>query len=124
MASLLVVSGPNEGDYYPCGTRTMVVGRDEACPIQIVDSKASRRHAQFRWDETKKSHVVLDMKSTNGTLLNGRTLTAETTLVDNDTITIGETIIVFNQTDFPDKDSALKNWKKRGERAVNTIQQR
>ncbi len=124
MASLIIVSGPNEGDYYPCGNRTLVIGRDEACPIQILDSKASRRHVQIRWDDAKHTHVVTDMKSTNGTLLNGRTLMSETTLVDNDAIVIGETTIVFNDQEFSDKESALKNWKKRGERIVNTVQQK
>ena len=123
MASILIVSGANDGDYYPFGKRTMVIGRDEGCVVQITDSKASRRHAQIRWDETKKNYVVLDMKSTNGTIINGHPLLNEIPLVDGDEVTIGETKIVFCDTEFPDKQSALTHWKKRGERAISTIQQ-
>lgn len=46
MASLTVTSGPHEGDYYPLGRRTLVIGRDEGCPAQIVDDQVSRKHAQ------------------------------------------------------------------------------
>lgn len=124
MPSLLIVSGPNSGDYYPLGKRTMVVGRDEASPVQIVDSKASRKHLQIRFEETRNCHVALDMKSANGTLVNGRTLTSEISLVDGDELTIGESKIVYCAQEFPDKQSALASYKQRGQRGQPTIQQK
>jgi pSer/pThr/pTyr-binding forkhead associated (FHA) protein len=124
MPSLTIVSGPNSGDYYPLAKRTMVVGRDEACPVQIVDSRASRKHVQIRFDDTKNTHVALDMKSANGTLLNGRMLVTEVALVDGDEITVGESKIVYCVQEFPDKESALNHYKQRGQRGTPTIQQR
>jgi pSer/pThr/pTyr-binding forkhead associated (FHA) protein len=124
MPSLTIVSGPNEGDYYPLATRTLVIGRDEGCPVQIVDSMASRKHVQIRYDEPTKQHIALDMKSTNGTLFNGRAVTAEVPLVDGDEITIGSSRIVYYITEFPNKESAISHYKQRGERARSTIQQR
>ena len=41
MPSITIVSGPNDGDYYPLGRRVMVV----------VDDLVSRKHAQIRWAE-------------------------------------------------------------------------
>src|SRR5262245_65497865 len=86
MASIIVVSGPNEGDYYPLGTRTMVVGRDEGCPIQITDDRASRKHFQVRFDPATGKYHGLDMKSANGTWINGRKVESDTALEDNDEI--------------------------------------
>jgi len=123
MPSLTIICGPNEGDYYPLGKRTMVIGRDEGCPVQIVDPKASRKHVQIRFDEAAFQHVALDMKSSNGTRLNGRDLTTETPLADNDEILIGSSRLVYSFREFPDKESALSHFKKRGQRTQPTIQQ-
>lgn len=123
MASITIVAGPNEGDYYPVGKRTIVVGRDEACPIQILDGRASRKHVQIRFDDKAAQHVVIDMKSANGTFINGRSLLTETPLVDGDIITIGESRLVYSAQEYPDKQSALNAWKERGQRAKSTIQQ-
>jgi pSer/pThr/pTyr-binding forkhead associated (FHA) protein len=123
MASITIVSGPNTGDYYPLGKRTMVVGRDEASPIQIVDAKASRKHLQIRFDESKNAHVVFDMKSANGTLINGRALGTEVPLVDGDELVVGESKLVFSLQDFANKESALTHYKQRGQRGQPTIQQ-
>lgn len=124
MPSITIVAGPNEGDYYVVGKRTMVIGRDEACPVQIVDSRASRKHVQIRFDEKGGQHVATDMKSANGTFLNGRSLLSEVPLVDGDVLTIGESRIVFSEQEFPDKGSAMEHYKQRGQRAKSTIQQR
>lgn len=124
MPSITIVAGPNEGDYYVVGKRTMVIGRDEACPVQIVDSRASRKHVQIRFDEKGGQHVVTDMKSANGTYINGRSLVSEVPLVDGDILTIGESRLVFNAEEFPDKTSALAHYKQRGQRSTSTIQQR
>lgn len=123
MPSITIVSGPNEGDYYPVGKRTLVIGRDEACPVQVVDARASRKHVQIRFDERTSQHVAIDMKSANGTFINGRTLIAEVPLIDGDIITIGESRIVYNEQEFPDKASALDHYKQRGQRGRSTLEQ-
>ncbi len=119
MASLIVVSGPNEGDYYPLRTRTIVIGRDEGCPVQIVEGMASRRHLQIRNESGK--YIANDMKSTNGTFINGRELKTEVDLVDEDEITIGSSKLVFSAKDFPDRESAFNHWKQRGQRGKPTL---
>ena len=124
MPSITIVAGPNEGDYYVVGKRTMVIGRDEACPVQIVDSRASRKHVQIRFDEKAGQYVATDMKSANGTFINGRSLVSETPLVDGDLIGIGESRISFSTIEFPDKKSAVEHYKQRGQRAQSTIEQR
>ena len=46
------------------------IGRDADCEVQLSDSKVSRFHAEVRFSEGKWE--LVDLQSTNGTLVNGR----------------------------------------------------
>ncbi len=123
MASLIITSGKHEGDYYPLGRRTNVIGRDEALPIQILDQMVSRKHLQIRFDEKTGRHHAFDMKSRNGVYVNNEKITGEVALCDGDVILIGFTTLLFADRDFKDKDSALRHYKKVGERMRVTVYQ-
>lgn len=116
MASLIITSGDRQGDFYPLGRRTNVIGRDEALLIQILDSMVSRKHMQIRFDEGTRRYYALDMKSRNGVYINNRQIKGETALNDGDVILVGLTALMFVDRDFTDKDSALLHYKKVGER--------
>ncbi len=116
MASLIITSGKQEGNYYPLGHRTNVIGRDEALPIQILDQMVSRKHLQIRFDDKTGRYSAFDMKSRNGVFVNNRKITGEVALADGDIISIGFTTLLFADRDFQDKDSALLHYKKAGER--------
>lgn len=116
MASLIVMTGPQEGNYYPLGHRTNVVGRDEGLPIQILDDLVSRKHMQIRFDKDKGKYCALDMKSKHGVFINGKKIDKETALVGSDEILIGQTALLFTNEDFSDRESALSYFKKVGER--------
>ena len=88
MGSLIVTSGRQEGDYYPLGHRTNVVGRDEALFIQILDHMVSRTHLQIRYDQNTNHYFAFDMKSRNGVYVNNRKIEGETPLKDGDVILI------------------------------------
>lgn len=120
MASIIIVSGPNEGDYYPLGTRTLVVGRDEACPVQIVDELISRKHLQIRSEGT--GHVAADMNSANGIFVNGRRISAEVLLQDGDSIDLGKSRLTYYTDDFNDRESAFAHFKSRGQKSKNTVE--
>lgn len=121
MASIIVTSGTNKGDYYPLGQRTNVVGRDEAVPIQVLDEHVSRKHMQIRFDKDKERYYALDMKSKHGVFVNGSKISEETALADGDQIQIGQTTLLFTDKDFPDRQSALAHFKKVGERIRPTV---
>jgi len=116
MASLIVTNGKHEGDYYPLGRRTNVIGRDEALPIQILDNMVSRKHLQIRFDQSTGRYFAFDMKSRNGAYINNRRMEEETLLKDDDVIMVGMTTLLFTDKDFTDKESALMHYKKVGER--------
>lgn len=120
MASLIITSGQQTGDYYPLGQRTNVIGRAEALPIQLLDDLVSRRHMQIRYDKDKKQYLALDMKSKHGVFINAKKITQETALVDGDEILVGQTTLLFTEKDFEDRESALSHFKKVGERSRPT----
>ncbi len=124
MASILVVSGPSEGLYYPLGKRPTVIGRDEGCSVQVLDERVSRKHIQIRYEEGRNLYIALDMKSANGLYINGRKIEGDCDLRDNDELQIGNTKILFMDAEFPDKASAMNAYKQRGQRMRPTIEQR
>jgi uncharacterized membrane protein len=68
------------------------VGRDKSCDVQIADQTISRTHFQVIYQNGK--YTLLDLGSTNGTLLNGaRASQAE--LRHGDQIKAGEAILFF-----------------------------
>ena len=121
MASIIVMTGTQKGNYYPLGHRTNVVGRDEGLLIQILDEHVSRKHMQIRFDKDNGQYYALDMKSKHGVFINGSKTDNETALADCDQIHIGQTDLLFTEKDFPDGESALSYYKKVGERIRPTI---
>jgi pSer/pThr/pTyr-binding forkhead associated (FHA) protein len=116
MASIIVMTGTQKGDYYPLGRRTNVIGRDEALPVQILDDRISRKHMKIHFNPESGRHSAVDMDSKHGVFINGRKIADETLLNDGDYITIGRTSIFFTVKDFADRESALSHFKKVGER--------
>jgi pSer/pThr/pTyr-binding forkhead associated (FHA) protein len=121
MASIIIATGPQKGDYYPLGHRTNVIGRDEALPIQVLDEHVSRKHMQICFDKDDAQYYALDMKSKHGVFINGRKISDQTPLADGDQIGIGQTTLLFTLKDFEDRESALSHFKKVGERIRPTV---
>jgi len=121
MASIIIMSGPQKGDYYPLGHRTNVIGRDEALLIQILDERVSRKHMQICFKPDEQGYYALDMKSKHGVFINGEKINNETRLADGDQIGIGDTTLLFTTKDFLDRESALSHFKKVGERIRTTL---
>ena len=70
-----------------------VVGREPGMAVNIALAGVSRRHARIVWDG--KSHWIEDLKSTNGTFINGQAVQRER-LRHLDVITLGKKVdLVF-----------------------------
>lgn len=65
---------------------TVLVGRDPAAVVRLVDSRVSRRHAEIV--TLGGESAVVDAGSTNGTFVNGSAVT-RATLRDGDVVSIG-----------------------------------
>jgi len=88
---LTVVSGNERGrsDYVNLSTRA-VVGRDRACDVSYPnDSEMSAKH--FELILAGEYVEVLDLGSTNGTLLNGARLVTQQRIEDRDLVRAGRT---------------------------------
>ena len=116
MASIIVTSGEQKGEYLPLGRRTSVIGRGEALPMQILDDLVSRKHLRIWYNESTNRYDAEDMDSKHGVFINGRKITERTALVEDDEILIGKTTLLFTEKDFDDPESALMHYKKIGER--------
>lgn len=69
-----------------------IIGRGSTATVVLSDSGASRHHARILWSSTIAG--LEDMKSTNGTKLNGTRVTSSP-LDQGDVIQIGDTQMVF-----------------------------
>ncbi|MDR2109048.1 MAG: FHA domain-containing protein [Coriobacteriales bacterium] len=76
-------------------TRQVVLGRELDCGITVNDANASRQHVRLE-QNALGSWKLVDLNSTNGTLLNGRPV-SQAVLRDGDQITIGTTVLEFQQ---------------------------
>ncbi len=112
MAFLLIVSGPNEGDFHPLAKAAVTVGRNEDCTIQVVDAKVSRHHLKVRYDERRHRYLAVDDRSANGVFLNERQIASEALLSNGDVIRIGGSEIIFSEQDFIDRDEALEHYRR------------
>lgn len=117
MASLIIIAGPNEGEYFSIDSDITTIGRGDDCQIQLADERASRNHSQITLDTSSmipgtsvplKRFVLEDLGSSNGTSLNGKILEAGTVMVDGQVIGIGGTQALFTTRDFTSTEEALK----------------
>ena len=89
------------GRQFPLADQAIVLGRSPQCAVFIADQRASRRHAEMRWDG--EVATLNDLGSANGTFLNGRRITATEALRDGDEIAIASAIFTFR-----DPESTLR----------------
>ena len=71
----------------------ITLGRGDQASIQIQANAVSRIHARIYLKDGQPQ--VMDMKSLNGTSLNGRTLTEPTPLRPGDTVVLGEATVIW-----------------------------
>ncbi|MFH1377569.1 MAG: FHA domain-containing serine/threonine-protein kinase [Planctomycetota bacterium] len=79
-----------------------VIGRGADCDLVISEPKASRKHCNLT--RHGDSWVITDLKSSNGTNLNGKRVETDEIINQGDRIVIGVTDIVFQSIDEPDPD--------------------
>ena len=84
-AFLVALTGPLNGQRWAI-SHNLILGREPDCDIVINDRQVSRRHAKII--PGNQSPTLTDLKSKNGTHLNGVTLEGSSALHDGDVIQI------------------------------------
>lgn len=92
---LIVLSG-NEVGQRVLVEQTMVIGRDPSAGLRLTDGLVSWHHARI--EDRGDSWAVVDLQSTNGTLVNGDRI-SERVLNPNDKIVFGSTVVSFELQD-------------------------
>jgi len=93
VASLFVIQGPDRGARFPLpGAAPIGIGRETGNAVQLQDGEVSRRHAEVR--PSGAGYVVADLKSSNGTFVNGRRV-ERSELTGGDQIQVGRTLLLF-----------------------------
>lgn len=94
MMRLTIRAGPQAGQECPLGRGTVTIGRATGCEVLLTDPYVSGRHAQLT--QQAQGLVITDLRSQNGTFVNGQRITAPHLLKDGDCIRVGQTEIVFS----------------------------
>jgi pSer/pThr/pTyr-binding forkhead associated (FHA) protein len=74
----------------------VAIGRSRSCEVTLASPDASRRHAEIV--PVPAGHLLRDLGSTNGTLVNGERV-EECTLASGDRIEIGNELLTFCHVD-------------------------
>jgi diguanylate cyclase (GGDEF)-like protein len=97
-ALLVVLSGPAIGHTYSIGPEPVMLGRGEGSEVLIPDPGISRQHARIELRGDR--FFVVDLGSTNGTLVDGARIKDAEPLRDGNRIQLGSrSIIKFSMMD-------------------------
>jgi serine/threonine-protein kinase len=94
---LLFEAGDEKGRVVQVTGDAFVIGRDDGADLQILDTRASRRHASLKVLPGGNAELR-DLDSSNGTLLNGAPVKSAV-LSGNEKIRIGDTELSFFPVD-------------------------
>jgi serine phosphatase RsbU (regulator of sigma subunit)/pSer/pThr/pTyr-binding forkhead associated (FHA) protein len=105
MAHLLIRRGPNAGHRIRLMKEAMVIGRSPDCDLTVPSPSISRQHARLvlvdgQWQ-------IEDMRSRNGTYVNGRAIEARTPLAQSDRIRICDFEVDFLESNIPTATTQL-----------------
>lgn len=98
MPAFLSIKHKSEKEEELLCVNVMTIGRDRTSTICLQDPLASRNHGIIR-AVGRDQYYLLDTGSRNGVYHNSRRISSPVLLKDKDVITIGDSIINFNQED-------------------------
>jgi pSer/pThr/pTyr-binding forkhead associated (FHA) protein len=100
---LEVIEGEQKGEKYSINRKSVTIGRESVCDIQLEDTYISKRHCQlvFRNDH----FTIIDLGSTNKTKVDDKVY-VQKNLKDGNIITLGKTVLRFIWAGCPEDISA------------------
>jgi serine phosphatase RsbU (regulator of sigma subunit) len=104
MAEITIESADGSRQRFKVGKERVTIGRSRDCDIFLPDQWLSRHHAEIR--QRGPSAFLADLRSKNGTLLNGERVGAERQLRHGDVISLGEHRLTFSEDEEALEDTA------------------
>jgi len=102
MAEIAIQTAGGTRERYPLGASRVTIGRSRESDIFLPDQWLSRHHAAI--EERADGYWVSDLKSKNGTLLNGEPVREWHRLRAGDVITLGEHTLTFCADEAGDEE--------------------
>jgi hypothetical protein len=102
---ITVDSGDNKGKAFHVGSRTVTIGRVPSNFIQVSGEKVSRVHCQM--SPVPEGLLLTDMKSSNGTFVNGSKVTTNL-LSHGDSIDVGGNLFRYHAFGDFNEDASLE----------------
>src|SRR6185295_9972012 len=102
MPEICVQTADGTRERFALAKPRITIGRSRESDIFLPDQWLSRHHAEVQ--QRSDGHYVLDLKSKNGTLLNGQPLAEERKLRDGDVITLGEHVLTYSVDDGKEEE--------------------
>ena len=103
---LTVRRGKSPQSEYTLPEQTVIIGREPINDIMFQELEISRRHASISFREGK--HTIEDLKSTNGTFVNGRRISTPVVLTSGDVIDLGDNVSMIYQGGFQEVEPSLQ----------------
>jgi pSer/pThr/pTyr-binding forkhead associated (FHA) protein len=100
MASLIVASGARRGESFWLGERANIIGTGQWTSMRIVDASVSQEHVRITYDPAVQGHCLCPMDPGNPVYVNGRQITSQRRLFEEDRVLVGNTVLVFTQNDL------------------------
>ncbi len=88
MYQIIIVDPEGKKKLTEFESERVTIGREDSCDIVLPQAKVSRRNAEI-W-QSDDGFFIRDLKSTNGTFLNGKRIDGETGLRPQDVVVIGD----------------------------------
>jgi diguanylate cyclase (GGDEF)-like protein len=103
VGSLLVVQGAEiDLGRHVLVDRPTTIGREDDNGLALNDGSISRRHCRIERDAESSLYVVVDLGSTNGTIVNGNKIEERYPLREGDKIFLGSSVVRFSYSDWVD----------------------
>jgi phosphoserine phosphatase RsbU/P len=102
MPQIIIQFPDDKSEPYPLAMDRVTIGRSRESDIFLPDQWLSRHHAEIL--KKGDAFFIVDLKSKNGTLLNGQSIQEEKRLRAGDVITLGEHTLTFSSADVADDE--------------------
>jgi len=108
MLVLTVLQGPDKGRRFQLpDDEPQLIGRSSEA-LDLSDQTISRRHAELTPDPDEKRWYIADLRSSNGTFVNGVRVSERRQLKAGDQIRTGTTLLVFGEQPGKPKAPAVR----------------
>lgn len=103
VGSLLVVQGADlDLGRHVLVDRPTTIGRDDDNELALNDGSISRRHCRVERDASTGIYTLIDLGSTNGTIVNGHRVGDRYPLREGDKVFLGASVVKFSYSDWVD----------------------